>query len=179
VNDDEFLKEELLREDDEPEVRADEGRAQVPLHPADIAPSPGAMKSAYLKALEEIHQRRATTLAQGGYASQVQEEAFWAFYRALASACVAIVCECYPECQYAKNNRPSRGVYVVASAPGVRYFSLNIIGDLPGKNSKYILPSESDTLLDQSKLLWDLMRVSFVGSRSLAIELAIAQPRRT
>jgi hypothetical protein len=118
VNDDEFLREELLREDDEPEVRADEGRAQVPLHPADIAPSPGAMKSAYLKALEEIHQRRATTLAQGGYASQVQEEAFWAFYRALASACGAIVCESNPECEYAKNNRPSRQVHVVASAPG-------------------------------------------------------------
>jgi hypothetical protein len=49
VNDYEFL-----REDDEPEVQADEGRAQVPSHPAEIAPSPGTMKSAYLKALEVL-----------------------------------------------------------------------------------------------------------------------------
>ena len=79
------------------------------------------MKNAYGKALEEIHQKRATTLAQDGYASEVREKAFLAFFGALAEACRAIVCDEHPESQYAKDNRQHRDkslMHVLASAPG-------------------------------------------------------------
>ena len=103
------------------EPKTVQGYTQVPGHPAELAPSPGDMKTAYQKALEEIHQKRATTLAQDGYASEVREKAFWAFYGALADACRAIVCDEHPESQYAKDNRQHRDMspmHVLASAPG-------------------------------------------------------------
>src|SRR5262249_22745916 len=92
-----------------------------PDHPAELAPSPGAMKKGYQKALEEIHQKRGTAVAQNGYASQVQETALWAFFGALGEACRAMVCEEHPDSQYAKDNRQHpdlSSMSVLASAPG-------------------------------------------------------------
>jgi hypothetical protein len=133
VNDDEFLTENdkreavgVANESSEPRAesskpRASRGPTWVPGHPADLAPSPVTLGNAYRKALEEIHQQRGTAPARYGYAFEVQEKAFWAFYGALADACVTIVCEAYPGCEYAKNHKndqPRRDVHVVASAPG-------------------------------------------------------------
>jgi hypothetical protein len=94
---------------------------RVPEHPADLAPSPGAVKNAYGNALEEIHQKRGTRIAQDGYASEVREKAFWAFFGALADTCRTIVCDTHPEGPYAKANRRSldnQPIHVLASAPG-------------------------------------------------------------
>jgi hypothetical protein len=114
VNDDEFLTENdkreavgVANESSEPRAesskpRASRGPTWVPGHPADLAPSPVTLGNAYRKALEEIHQQRGTAPARYGYAFEVQEKAFWAFYGALADACVTIVCEAYPGCEYAK-----------------------------------------------------------------------------
>ena len=126
VNDDEFLREDDGREPVESgtenwQSRAVRGRSQVPEHPGYLAPSPGAMRTAYWKALEEIHHRRGTVVAQCGYAAEVQDQAYWAFYGALSDACVTIVCEAYPACEYAQNHKddpPRRDVHVLASAPG-------------------------------------------------------------
>jgi hypothetical protein len=96
-------------------------RVEVPEHPAELAPSPGTLKQAYGRALEEIHQKRGTALAHDGYASEVREKAFWAFFNALANSCISIVCDAHPESNYAKENRRPKDAYpmqVLASAPG-------------------------------------------------------------
>ncbi len=90
-------------------------------HPGELAPHPIRLKEAYEEALDEIHQRRGTCAARHGYAFDVQEKAYWAFFGALADACVTIVCEAFAECEYAKDHQddpPRRDIQVVASAPG-------------------------------------------------------------
>jgi hypothetical protein len=126
VNDEEFLWEvdergvaEIGTEKEQPSSA--QGRTQVPDYPWELAPSPGAMKKAYQKALEEIHQKRGTSLARNGYASEVQEKAFLAFYGALGNSCVAIVCDEHPQSEYGKENWRPHDAYsmqVLASAPG-------------------------------------------------------------
>jgi hypothetical protein len=126
VTEDEFLSEVDERAVIESGTKCEQPRAaprhtRAPLHPAELAPSPGAIKTAYTKALEEIHQKRGTTLVRDGYVSEVRDKAFWAFYGALVNACVAIVCDEHPASDYAKENRRPQGAYpmqVLASAPG-------------------------------------------------------------
>ena len=128
-----MIDDEFLREDDDErgfvvergtergQAKVVRGRMEVPGHPGELAPSPDAMRTAYWKALEEIHHRRGTVLAQRGYAAEVQDQAYWAFYGALSDACVTIICEAYPACEYAQNHKddpPRRDVHVLASAPG-------------------------------------------------------------
>ena len=125
MNDDEFLRgdeRELLDTGGENRLpTVAQGRTRVPGHPADLAPTPGNMKAAYRKALEEIHQKRATTLAEDHYASEVREKAFYTFFDALGDTCRTIVCDEHPESEYAKDNRQHRDMspmHVLASAPG-------------------------------------------------------------
>ena len=92
----------------------------IPTHPAEIAPSPGAILKACQCAFEEIHLERGTIPAEDDYAAEVREQAFLSFYGALANACAQIVYDEYPESDYTKRNRPlsKRSMRVVASAPG-------------------------------------------------------------
>ena len=121
MNDDEFLDGERDGIAGGSENGTQLKRTEVPTHPAYLAPSPGDMRKAYRKALEELHQTRGTTLAEDGYAAKVQEEAFWSFFRALGNASLQIVYDAHPESEYTKNNKRPGGTWqthVVASAPG-------------------------------------------------------------
>jgi hypothetical protein len=99
-------------------MKASSEATEVPEWPGELLPSPVRLVTAYREALNDVYHRRGTMPPPGGYALKVQEQAFRAFYSALADSCSTIVSENHPDGHWATDHPPRRDIQVLASAPG-------------------------------------------------------------